>query len=190
MVSPRSPLLLDAQGSRLLIVDMQEKLLPVIPESQALIAACERLIRVAQGLGVPVTATEQYPNGLGPTVSSLAQLVPERAEKLRFSCAECLPWLGEANVPEARAQVIIAGIETHVCVLQSALDLLGAGFQVFVVVDASGSRRPLDAQIARQRMADCGVNLVTSEMVLFEWCQAAGTPQFKEISRIVKSAGP
>jgi nicotinamidase-related amidase len=188
--SVRSSELLSRHDSRLLIVDMQEKLLPAIRRGKQVIANCVKLIRAAQLLGLPVFATEQYPRGLGATVAELAELLGERPEKLRFSCSESLQWgtASESTDPAVRdrTKVVLAGIEAHVCVLQTVLDLMADGYRVYVAVDAVGSRRRLDQRIALQRMADSGAVLTTTESVLFEWCEEAGSDEFKEISRLVK----
>jgi nicotinamidase-related amidase len=197
MQSPASPYirsteLLSRSDSRLLIVDMQEKLLPTIRRGRQVTANCVKLVRAAQLLAVPVFATEQYPRGLGPTVPELAKLLTERPEKVRFSCSEALAW-GTANEPtdpalRDRTKVVIAGIEAHVCVLQTSLDLMADGYQVYVAADAVGSRHRWDQRIALQRMADSGAVITTSESVLFEWCETAAADEFKEISRLVKES--
>jgi len=183
---PHSHELLSRDESRLLIVDMQEKLLPVINDHEAVLANCLKLIKAAKILEVPATVTEQYPKGLGPTVSAIAERLPGRPEKIEFSCLNCLDWNSTASDPEGRFKVVVAGIESHVCVLQTVLDLLSQGFRVFVAADAVGSRKPLDCEIALQRMASSGAVITTTESVLFEWCERAGTPEFKEISRLVR----
>lgn len=182
----RSGDLIARDASRLLIVDMQEKLLPLIATSDRVIANCGRLIDGAKIFGVPVFATEQYPKGLGPTVSSLAERLADRPPKLRFSCAEVLDWGMAAEQPDRRHQIVVAGIEAHVCVLQTVIDLLAAGFQVFVPADAVASRTELDRQVALDRLSGCGAIIVTTESVLFEWCEASGTPEFKQISLLIK----
>jgi nicotinamidase-related amidase len=184
----RHPDLLSRHSSRLLIVDMQAKILPRIHEGGARIQTCRRLIQGAKILGVPVFATEQYPQGLGETVPELAELLPPRPTKLKFSSFEALSWGMAGEQADNRFQIVVTGIEAHVCVLQSVLDLLTAGYGVFVPADAVSSRRASDAQIALSRMASAGATIVTSESVLFEWCEVAGTPEFKEISRLVKEA--
>ncbi|WP_437200735.1 hydrolase [Planctomicrobium sp. SH664] len=182
----RSPELLSAASSRLLILDMQERLLPVMTGLDRMIDRCVKLVQGSQLFEIPVSATEQYPKGLGPTVPPLAGLIPHRPEKLRFSAVEALDWSGEGKSAGARHQIVIAGIETHVCVLQTAFDLLARGFDVYVVADATGSRNPTDHELGLKRLADGGVRLVTSEMVLMEWCEVAGSERFKAISRLVK----
>jgi nicotinamidase-related amidase len=183
---PHSHELLSRSESRLLIVDMQEKILPVIDGYEAVTANCLKLIEAAKILNVPATATEQYPKGLGSTIAAIADRLPERPEKIEFSCLNCLDWNASANDPEGRFKIVVAGIESHVCVLQTVLDLLSQGFRVFVAADAIGSRKPLDREIALQRMASSGAVITTTESVLFEWCERAGTPEFKEISRLVR----
>lgn len=183
---PHSHELLSRDESRLLIVDMQEKLLPVIDDHDAVLANCLKLIEAANILSVPATATEQYPKGLGSTVSEIGKQVSDRPEKIEFSCLNCLDWNSTGSDPEGRYKVVVAGIESHVCVLQTVLDLLSQGFRVFVAADAVGSRKPLDRDIALQRMASSGAVITTTESVLFEWCERAGTPEFKEISRLVR----
>lgn len=184
----RSHELLSRETSRLLIIDMQEKLLPSIPVHEQLLANQSRLIAAATLFGVPICVTEQYPRGLGPTASELRNQLPGHtfAEKLRFSAAECLGWGTAAESSEARHQVVVAGIETHVCVLQTVLDLLAGGFQVFVVADAVGSRAKLNWQIALRRLSAGGAIVTSTESVLFEWCEVAGTPEFKQISQLIK----
>jgi nicotinamidase-related amidase len=183
----RSGELVSRDASRLLIVDMQEKLLPLIGSADRVIANCGRLIDGAKLFGVPVFATEQYPKGLGSTVRSLAERLETPPSKLRFSCAEVLDWGTAAEQPDGRHQIIVAGIESHVCVLQTVIDLLASGFQVFVPADAVASRGDLDREIALDRMRGCGATVVTTESVLFEWCEASGTPEFKQVSQLIKN---
>ena len=134
---------------------------------------------------MPVVATEQYPHGLGTTVEPLRSLLPDRPEKLRFSSAASFDWAHAAGETD-RHQVILAGIESHVCILQTALDLLAAGFSVSIAADAVGSRRERDAQVALQRLRDSGATITTAEAVLFEWCETAESPAFKSLSQLVK----
>lgn len=181
----RSRELLSAANSRLLIVDMQERLLAAMSDRDAIEQQCLKLIKGAQTLDVSIDATEQYPKGLGPTVDSIADLVAERPDKMRFSCSESLDWSKNGAKPNEPFQVVLAGIEAHVCVLQTAFDLLAAGFEVFVVADAVTSRNRRDYEFGLKRMSDSGIHLVTTEMVLFEWCEVAGTDEFKQISRII-----
>jgi nicotinamidase-related amidase len=184
--SPRSPELLSRANCKLLVVDVQEKLLPLIKRADRLLANCRFVIQGAQILGVPVYATEQYPQGLGATAPTLAELLPKPPEKRRFSCAEVLNWGGAAEQSDDRHQVVVIGIEAHVCVQQSVLDLIAQGFQVFVAADAVASRNKFDWRIALQRMSLSGAVITTSEAVIFEWCETAAAAEFKQISELVK----
>jgi len=169
----------------LLVVDVQEKLMPLIPNAAALIRNIAFLIDAARLLDVPVQATEQYPQGLGPTVPELARRLPERPDKTAFSCC-AIPSVLEGFRLAGRPQIVLAGIEAHVCVLQTALDLLVLDFRVYVAADATGSRYAIDQEIALRRMEQAGAILVTSETVVFEWTGGAGNPRFKEISKLVQ----
>jgi nicotinamidase-related amidase len=181
----RNPDLLSATNSRLLIVDVQDKLLPPIANGPRLVHNCRRLIDGAKIVSVPVYGTEQYPQGLGPTTAELATRMGPRVEKVIFSCAAVLGWGQAADVTDEREQVVVAGMETHVCVMQTVLDLIAGGFRVYVPVDAVGSRGELDAKVALERMAASGATLTTVESVLFEWCEKAGTPEFKQIQKLI-----
>ena len=185
----RSPELLHRASSRLLIVDVQEKLVAALSEStrERLVANCRFLVEGARLLGVPVTATEQYPQGLGPTVASLAELISERPAKKRFSAVECLGWPTAADAIDDRFQIAVAGMETHVCVMQTVLDLLAAGYQTTVVADAVAARGDRDHQTALERMASSGATISTAEAVLFEWCESAAAPEFRQLSALVKA---
>ena len=187
----RSPELLHRASSRLLVVDVQEKLVVALSDAsrERLIANCRFLVEGATLFGVPVVATEQYPKGLGSTVASLAELIAERPAKTQFSALECTGWGTAAASSDDRFQVVVAGMESHVCVLQTVLDLLAAGYQTFVVVDAIAGRRDLDHQVALERMANSGATLTSAEAVLFEWCESASAPEFKQLSALVKGRG-
>lgn len=183
----RSPLLLSADKSSLLVVDLQEKLLPTIPQADALLQSSRLLIDAARLMEVPVHCTQQYPKGLGETVPLIQEGLPEAIrDKTMFSCRECLD-VFQNPMDEQRHQVVIVGIETHVCVLQTALDLQAIGMDCFLVVDATASRFALDREIALQRMEAAGVTLTTTESVLFEWCVDSRSPHFKQLSQWVKS---
>lgn len=186
LIAARSPELLQAENSRLVIIDVQEKLLPAIPDAPRLIAACRMLISGANLFSVPVQVTEQYPQGLGPTTRDLAALLPAPVIKQEFSSCRMLNWQMAADDPSGRYQAVIAGIESHVCVLQTALELQASGYRVFVVADAVASRRETDRDIAFQRMLTSGITLVTAESVVFEWCERSDRPEFKELSKLVK----
>jgi nicotinamidase-related amidase len=185
----RSPELMNRDDSALLVVDVQAKLLPLIPGQQRLVWNIRRLIDGAKILGVPVAATEQYPQGLGGTAPELAERLGAIPSKTAFSCAEC----GEiftAWRDKGIWKILVCGIETHVCVGQSVHDLLGEGFRVYVAADAVAARGQFDHDIAIRRMDSSGATLTTTEAALFEWCGAAGTPEFKRISQLVKESSP
>ncbi|MGF1612694.1 MAG: hydrolase [Gammaproteobacteria bacterium] len=175
--------LLRAHNSCLLIVDVQEKLVPAVRNPEDLVANCVWLMGVASVVGVPMLISEQYPAGLGPTVAPLQTLAPRDVwmEKVHFSCAEA-PHCNARIEAVGRMQMVLAGIEAHVCVLQTALGLCQAGKDVFVVADAVSSRNERDVDIALARMRTAGVQVVTKEMVLFEWAHQAATAQFRELS--------
>ena len=134
-----------------------------------------------------MVVSEQYPKGLGPTVGELLELAPDGAvmEKLHFSCASD-PAIRARFDAGGRDQVVIAGIEAHVCVLQSALGFAQAGYKVAVVADACASRTEANHEAAMARLAANGVEVVTVEMVLFEWLHRAGMPEFKELSALIR----
>lgn len=176
-------MLMNAHDSALLVIDVQERLLPHIHDWQRVLENVGWLVKVAQKIGVPVMATEQYPKGIGATHADIAALLPADAtvEKLHFSCvaARCLAPLPAAN----RRQMVVCGVESHVCVLQTVLELKQHGKEVFVVDEAVGSRKPADKALALERMRAHGIDVVSREMVAFEWLHQAGTPVFKEVSR-------
>lgn len=176
-------MLIDAQRSQLLVIDLQERLLPAIHDHERVVANVVWMVRVAQKIGVPVAAVEQYAKGLGGTAKPVRDLLPDRAiaAKTRFSCvaAECLGSLPGSE----RAQVVLIGIEAHVCLLQTALELIEEGKEVFVVADAVGSRREQDRDLALARMRQEGARIVSREMVAFEWLGEAATPLFREVHR-------
>ncbi|GIX04760.1 MAG: isochorismatase [Planctomycetaceae bacterium] len=182
-----SPQRIQRECSRLLLVDLQEKLLGVMSERERVVQRCRWLAEAAGWFGIPVTLTEQYPQGLGPTVEPLRELGIQPLVKRCFSAIEVLNWPAPCAEEVSRYQVVLAGVEAHVCVLQTALDLSSLGYSVAVVSDAVTSRFPLDAQRAGERLRDQGIMLVTAEMVLFEWCATADDPHFKALSRLVKA---
>ncbi len=177
--------------SQLLIVDIQDKVLAPIVEGPELVENSNRLIRAARALGVPITVSEQYPQGLGATVERLrSQLGADAAilPKVHFSCLqdEALRFHLEETRDTGRGQMVIAGIEAHVCVAQTALDMIADGYEVFIVADAVGSRSPASRDLALTRLRQSGAQIVNTEMVIFEWLAKAGTPEFKELRFLIK----
>ncbi len=182
----RSPLLLDPAISSLLVVDVQSKLLPLIARSATVVSNTRFLVDVANLLSIPIACTEQYPQGLGPTVPEIADRLGEPPrEKCMFSCRECVE-IFERLHQQGRRQIVIVGIETHVCVMQSTLDLLSMGFDCYVAQDATGSRHVRDRDSALNRMEISGALLTTTEAIAFEWCEDSRHPHFRQVSSWVK----
>jgi nicotinamidase-related amidase len=177
---------LTAHHGGLLVVDLQDKLLDLIPDREAVVAHTSALIRGARALGMPVWGTEQYPKGLGPTTAAIAELVPERPAKTSFHCCAVPQFLEQLYGRNIR-HVTVVGIEAHVCVAQTALELLDLGFRVQVPADAVTSRRKIDWEFGLRRLEGAGVVVSTTESALFEWTERSDRPEFKAISSIVKS---
>ena len=176
---------LKVEDTALLVVDIQEKLLPKIMQAGEVLRNASFLVNAAKVLGVPVIATEQYPKGLGPTVEPIRGLLTTVWEKKTFSAVAeggALDFLKS----DARIKVVVAGIEAHICVMQTVLDLLNQGFHVFVCVDAVSSRYAIDVKIALKRMQQAGAILVTAETCVYEWLETAANPAFREISTMVQ----
>jgi nicotinamidase-related amidase len=174
---------LSAGTSMLCVIDVQERLVPAMSDGVTAVSRCRRLAEAAGLLGVPIVATEQYRKGLGATVPELAPLLPPPLEKLSFSCCGADGFL--AAIPAGVGQLVLCGLETHVCVAQTALDLLAAGYAVFLGVDAITSRHACDRDIALRRLEAAGAVPTTSEAILFEWCRSASHPQFQAIRKLV-----
>jgi nicotinamidase-related amidase len=185
----RSPELMGANESALLVVDAQEKLLEVIPRRAEIVWNIRRLLDAAAILDVPRFATEQYPDKLSPTVAELLERLPPPASKLSFSSAACCPVFDQWRA-DLRYRILVCGIETHVCIAQTAFDLTAAGWMVYVAVDATGARCDVDHETALRRLESAGIILTTTEMAMFEWCRVAGTPEFKKISALAKETPP
>jgi nicotinamidase-related amidase len=186
---PRSPELMNRDDAALLVVDMQVRLLPLIPRHRRLVWNVRRLLEGAHLLAVPAAGTEQYPQGLGSTAPELAPYLATIPAKLAFSAGECGAIFSTWR-DQGRWKIVVCGIETHVCVAQTVLDLLAEGFRVFVPVDAVGARYAVDHDTALGRLEASGATLTTTEAVLFEWCERAGTPEFKGISQLVRQSPP
>lgn len=180
---------LTAKHGALLVVDVQDKLMPLIGQRALIVANSVRLVKAAQALDVPVFATEQYPKGLGPTVPELASLIPHRPNKTVFNCC-AVPDLIEQLHGRHVHHVTLAGIEAHVCVAQTALELLSLGFQVQVPADAVASRYKVDWKFALRRLEHAGVIVSSTEAVMFEWVERSDVPAFKAISDLVKNFTP
>ncbi len=180
-------MLMNSASACLMIVDVQHRLLNAMDAPRQVVSGCSLMMKAAGVLGVPMVVTEQYPEGLGPTIEPLAELAPDDAffSKLHFSSAANPGIRGKVETV-APEQIVIGGIEAHVCVLQTALGFKEAGYDCFVAADATSSRSPSNHAAAMARLREAGIGIVTSEMVVFEWLEKAGTPQFKELSRLLK----
>ena len=175
--------LLKLTASTLLLIDLQARLVPAIADGAAMVANAVRLMAAAGRLGVPVVVTEQYPKGLGQTVP---ELTFERALVLGKMSFDATPTPGFlAQLPSGH-DLVVAGCETHVCVLQTVVSLLEAGRRVVVVEDAVGSRQPASKAAGLARLARHGADIVTTEMVLFEWLRTAEHPRFHEVVGLIK----
>ena len=184
-------MLLDAQRSILIVIDLQEKLIPAIDKHDQVVANSGKLVEGARRLGVPVVVSEQYPQGLGPTVEEIVSKLPsetKRLAKLTFSAARSEEFVCELATLRAdgRDQMVLCGTETHVCVMQTAADLLEENLLVYLVTDASGSRTEDNRRAGAERLSRWGAQCVSSEMVLFEWLEVAGSNEFKELSKLIK----
>jgi nicotinamidase-related amidase len=197
-------MLLDAEECQLLLVDYQARLMPSIHEGEFVLRNAMRLARVAQALEIPVWGTEENPAGLGENPPELKALCRQTLAKMHFSaCADGLvpllrpparqggnarslpKHLQKSAAPE-RGSIVIAGCEAHVCLMQTALDLLDEEFEVWVVTDACSSRTERNRDAAFDRLAAAGAELVTTEMVGFEWLRTAEHPMFKEVLALLK----
>lgn len=180
---------IDAQACVLVLVDYQARLMPAIHDAATVTAHAVLLAQAAHTLAIPVLGTEQNPAGLGPNVAQVKDECSRTLAKTHFDA--CADGLVEA-VEDARAgceQVVVAGCEAHVCMLQTALGLQRAGKRVWVVANASGSRRSSDHAAAMNRLAQAGATIVTHEMVLFEWLADCKHPHFREVLGLIKAAG-
>ncbi len=174
-----------ATDSVVVVVDVQDKLLAAMPTAQSLVASVGFVLDVANLLEIPARATEQYPKGLGPTNSDLSRRLPSPVPaKTAFSCFGAAGFLDELR-GLGRQSVVLTGMEAHVCVAQTALDLLEHGFAVFIPVDAVASRFAVDSETALRRLDRAGAIWTTAEAVAFEWVGDARHPNFKAVSKLV-----
>ena len=182
----RHPQILDRKHTALLIVDVQDKINAVMMHGDLVVDNILKLIKACQILNVPIFITEQYPKGLGPTEPQILQALQGQSplQKMTFSCCGSQELLEQIKSQKIK-QVIVTGIESHVCVQQTALDLLAQEIQVHIPKDAVSSRKELDYQTALARMSNAGVVLTSVEAALFELLQEAGTPEFKKITKLI-----
>ena len=184
---------LDVDLAFVLAIDLQDKLVPFVCHHQLVISAGSKLLEGTRAFDLPVLATEQYPRGLGRTHETIRRCLEETRtsilEKPTFSAWAHAP-VREAILAIDRPQVIVIGVETHVCVQQTALDLASRDYDVCVCADATGSRGRMDYEQALERMRQSGVLVTTVESVLFELCQRCDTPEFKAVLEVIKATPP
>lgn len=180
-------MLIRADDSVLVVIDMQERLVPAMLAPARTLRNATLLIEAAREMSVPVLLTEQYPAGLGRTMPDIARAAHDSPvfEKVHFSCMEDENF-ARALTGLGRNQAVLAGMEAHICVVQTAASLLEAGYEVFVASDATASRSLESEQACLQRLGAAGVGIVTSEMVVFEWLGKAGTPAFRKMLPKIK----
>jgi nicotinamidase-related amidase len=179
---------LEPGRAALVVIDVQEAFRKAVPEFEQVARACSTMIHGAEAVGVPILLTEQYPKGLGRTAPEIAESLPagiEPIEKVCFSAPEA-----EGFDLDGRDQAIVCGIEAHVCVNQTALDLLDEGVEVHVVADAVGARTPLNKEVGLNKLQRAGAVVSSVETALFELVGRAGTDQFKEVQRLVLEYAP
>lgn len=179
--------MLNGETTQLVVIDIQEKLFQAIHERDFLLRQLRQMLQGARELGLPIVWAEQYPEGLGPTVPAIAELLTglKPIAKRTFSCCAHPPLL-ETIVSTGRKQALLVGIETHVCVYQTAIDLLSRGMEVQIVADCVSSRTPLNHQLGLTRVQQAGGHITSAEMALFELLRTAEGPHFKPISKMVR----
>jgi nicotinamidase-related amidase len=182
--TPQMTLLCTAEQSTLLVIDPQARLMPSIHESEEVIRRCLQLATAARELRVHVIGTEENPAGLGPMVAALRALCDTTLTKFHFSAVDEPGFMD--RMPHGRDTFVVVGCEAHVCVLQTVIGLLEAGHHVKWVADAIGSRHPHDRIAATARARALGADIVTTEMVLFEWLRTSNHPAFKKILQLVR----
>jgi len=180
---------IDAKRCSLVLVDYQQRLMPAIDRGEEVVRRGVLLADVARELGIPVVGTEQNPAGLGPNVAAIRERCAETLAKDHFDgCADgLLDRLRRDR--DGATQVVIAGCEAHVCLMQTGLGLLRAGHRVFVAADACGSRDPRNHALAMERLRQAGAVIVSTEMVAFEWLHTCRDPRFKAVLARLKDAG-
>jgi nicotinamidase-related amidase len=182
-----TPMMLAADNTVLVVIDVQERLFPAMHDRERLLKNLQKLIKGVRVFDIPVILTEQYPAGLGSTLPEITGLLPDvkPVDKFCFSCCDEARFQKELESLK-RQQVLIAGIEAHVCVYQTAMDLLGKGYQVQVIVDGISSRDMENKEVCLTKMTNAGISPTTTEMALFELLKIAKGDKFKQISNIVK----
>ncbi|PIW70534.1 MAG: hydrolase [Ignavibacteriales bacterium CG12_big_fil_rev_8_21_14_0_65_30_8] len=186
-MNKRNPIILNKKTTALLIIDIQEKILGVMQHPKRVVKNTIKLIEGFKILDLPIFYTEQYPKGLGETEKSIKEALSdlEAVQKLSFSCSGAGDLFKQMK-DKGITQIVVAGIESHVCVQQTVLDLLADKFQVNLAVDAVSSRNKIDYKTAIRRMNKHGAEVTTTEAILFELLEVCGTNEFKKISKIIK----
>ncbi len=179
--------ILQREKTALLIIDVQEKIIGVMRKPERLVSNLLKLVQGIKIMNIPIFFTEQYPKGLGPTIPELKEKLEksDAVQKMSFSCFGAGDLFSELRKKDIE-QIIVCGIESHVCVQQTVLDLLANGFQVDVAADAVSSRKKFDYEIALQRMRSHGAEITTTESILFELLKVCGTDEFRAVSKLVK----
>jgi nicotinamidase-related amidase len=180
---------LDAAQCALVVIDIQEKLLPAVPNREELVRNSRMLIRLATVLEIPMLLTTQYSRGLGPTVPEIAELLPkvQAIDKLEFGCFGAEAFRTALHeLPGRRTTILLCGMESHICVMQTALGALEGGYMVHVASDAIGSRTDWNWRLGLERMESAGCVISSTEMMMYELLRQSGTPQFKEMLRYIK----
>ena len=180
-------MLIKAEQSCLIVIDMQERLVPAMQAPARTIRNASVLMQAANVIGIPVMMTEQYSKGLGATVPELKKHIGNSPvlEKMHFSCMQDEVFAKKFSSLD-RKQAVIVGMEAHICVLQTGVNLMEEGYDIFVVTDATSSRSPESEKACLDRLSACGAGIVTTEMVVFEWLKKAGSPAFKELLPLIK----
>ncbi len=180
--------LIDAHESTLVLVDYQQRLMPAIHRGAEAIVEAVRLADIARELGIRVIGTEQNPGGLGPNEPAIRECCESTLAKMHFdACADGLVDLLRGERDAAPREVVLAGCEAHVCLMQTGLGLLAAGFVVWVAAPACGSRTADNHQLAMQRLRDAGAGILSTEMVAFEWLRTCRHPRFRQVLQRLKS---
>jgi len=179
--------LFDPARVALVVVDEQERLMPSILEHERVFQNSRRIIRVADALGLPVIFTEQYPKGLGPTSSPIRELFGERQplSKTTFGCFGCADFVAQLKAG-AYGTLLLAGVETHICVFQTAAQAIKQGLQVHVLTDAVGARTPDRHAVGLERLRQVGAVMSHTEMAIYEFLREAATPAFRQVLPLLK----
>ena len=180
------PIRMEESNSAILIIDFQDRLVKAINSKDQILLNIEKVINAGNILNVPLFFTEQNPEKLGPTVDLIRPKQKQNTySKMNFSCASCKQ-LMETLVEKEIENILLCGVETHICVQQTALDLISKGLNIFIAIDAVGSRNKIDHEVAIRRLENSGVVISTSESIIFEWCKNAERLEFKKISELIK----